>query len=99
MKTILSGKIDHLIFENGEMIHNTRVICDMRSTVIQLIHTHIELGYSAMHSMDHPLCYGSFFIFKIKMNILNRSKLFPYENPVEDQIIYFLEFFTIFVDS
>jgi hypothetical protein len=36
MKNILTGRIDHLNFEYGEMIHSTRVIRVTRSTVAKL---------------------------------------------------------------
>jgi hypothetical protein len=54
-----------------------------------------------MLCIDHITpCYGLiFFIFKIKMNDLNHSKYFSYENLIGDQILYVLNYFTIFLDS
>jgi hypothetical protein len=62
MKNILTGRIDHLNFKDGKMIHSTRAIRAMcrereREYVVRL-----------------SSCYGTLFFSKIKMDDPNHSK-------------------------
>jgi hypothetical protein len=41
MKNILTGRIDHLNFEDEETVRITRTICAMRSTVAKLLYIYI----------------------------------------------------------
>jgi hypothetical protein len=74
MKNILTGRIDHLNFVDGETIRSTRAIRATRSTVAKLsLYIYIELGYGALQS-TRVLC-ALHFIINFKSEMIDPNRL------------------------
>jgi hypothetical protein len=70
MKNILTGPIDHLSFEDGEMIRSIRTIRATRSTIVKLLKI---ISYGALQSTTTLCALRSIINFKSEMIDPNRS--------------------------